>query len=222
MKKASDNSAVDSVAVEARLRERLRALGISAPDEAVRGSTAYLALLHRWNQRLNLTGFDLTNPTQDALDRLVIEPIAGARLVRGDDRVTLDIGTGGGSPAIPLKLACPWLRAVWFESRTRKAAFLREAVRVLGLTGVEVVTGRFGDTGVRLPASGSVDVVTLRAVRVDLALVGEIRRCAGRGARLILFSGIQHKSAIDLPSSEVVSLWFLGPEVTVTGLSEAG
>lgn len=121
--------------METRLRERLGVLAISASEEVLTGCAAYLRLLHRWNQRVNLTGFDLAKPTDEALDRLIAEPLAAARLIESGDRTALDIGTGSGSPAIPLKLACPWLLSVWYESRAKKSAFLREAVRVSGCEG---------------------------------------------------------------------------------------
>ena len=45
----------------------------------------------------------------------------------------IDIGSGGGSPAIPLKLAAPRIKLWMVESKTRKSAFLREAIRQLDL-----------------------------------------------------------------------------------------
>ena len=54
------------------------------------------------------------------------------------DALWFDIGSGGGSPAIPLKLARPTLPLPMVESKTRKAVFLREAVRALGLARREV------------------------------------------------------------------------------------
>ena len=45
----------------------------------------------------------------------------------------MDVGSGGGSPAIPLKLAVPRLSLTMVEAKARKSAFLREAIRHLGL-----------------------------------------------------------------------------------------
>ena len=55
----------------------------------------------------------------------------------------IDIGSGGGSPAIPLTLAAPRLHMRMVESKTRKAVFLREVIRTLGLGRAEVDTSRF-------------------------------------------------------------------------------
>ena len=53
-----------------------------------------------------------------------------------------DLGSGGGSPAIPLALALRAPRLLMVESRSRKAAFLREAARMLELS-ADVVAIRF-------------------------------------------------------------------------------
>ncbi len=55
----------------------------------------------------------------------------------------MDVGSGGGSPAIPLKLAVPRLRLTMVEAKARKSAFLREAVRHLGLEQRSVETARY-------------------------------------------------------------------------------
>lgn len=198
---------MDVKVVEARLRARMAAVGVTAADTTIAASAVYLALLHRWNQTVNLTGFDLEALADAALDRMVLEPVAAARFVRPADVVTVDIGTGGGSPAIPFMLAAPTLRAVWFEARARKAAFLREAVRVLGLRDVEVVTARFGESGCTRGLDGQVDVFTMRAVRPEGAVMNAIRTASAPDGRLVLFSVERHKASIDL--------WGGGPSVAI-------
>ncbi|MCC7042382.1 MAG: hypothetical protein IT183_00830, partial [Acidobacteria bacterium] len=69
-----------------RLVSRASAAGCAlSPDLADRLVT-YLGLLALWNRRINLTAFDLSVPSDEALDRLVIEPVAAAALVRAGDR----------------------------------------------------------------------------------------------------------------------------------------
>ena len=147
----------------ALILSRLTAAGVDASAEAIEGSAAYLALLARWNQRINLTAFDLDRPANDAIDRLVVEPLSAARFVHPDDQSAIDVGSGGGSPALPFKLAAPWLRMQLIEARTRKSAFLREAVRALGLANAYVETARFDDRWFATTFK-PVDVVTMRAV----------------------------------------------------------
>jgi len=78
----------------------------------------------------------------------------------GVDARVLDIGSGGGFPAIPLKIALPAIRLTMVERSVKKSEFLRGTIQELGLTDVEVVTGEF-------PAAAkgmTPDVITARAV----------------------------------------------------------
>src|SRR5205807_6648451 len=54
-------------------------------------------------------------------------------------RSLVDVGSGGGLPGLPLKLARPELRLTLVEANRKKAAFLTHATAILGLEGVEVV-----------------------------------------------------------------------------------
>ena len=126
----------------------------------------YFELLVRWNQKVNLTGFDLSAPTPAAIDRMFLEPVAASRFVPANSRAFLDVGSGGGSPAIPLALALGGIRCVMVESRTRKSVFLVEAARTLQLD-AQVLTMRYQDVA-RDPAHhGQYDAVSVRAVRMD-------------------------------------------------------
>src|SRR6185312_5103916 len=99
--------------------------------------------------------------------RLFIEPLAAARVIDDSWTPWVDVGSGGGSPAIPLKLVRPALNLTLVESKARKAAFLREVVRELGLTGASVETSRFEELASRPEAQASTGLLTLRAVRID-------------------------------------------------------
>ena len=112
--------------------------GLEVSDGAVRSLASYYDLLQRWNRTVNLTALD---DGEEALDRLVLEPVMASRWLPSSG-VLLDVGSGGGSPAIPLKICLPELRLVMVESKTRKAAFLCEATRHVGLEGVRVEARR--------------------------------------------------------------------------------
>ena len=147
-----------------RLAERA---GLTVSEAGAEQLASFIGLLAKWNTTLNLTGFPLDPPSEEAMNRLLIEPLAAAPLIPAEVRVVFDIGSGGGSPAIPLKLARPDIQFVLVESKARKGAFLREAVRHLELGGVEVVTGRFDEVASRPEFKGKADLVTVRAVRLD-------------------------------------------------------
>ena len=147
----------------------------------------YLALLTRWNAKINLTAFDLNDPRDEALDRLVVEPLVAAKSMAGDDRSVIDIGSGSGSPAIPFHLALPETILTMVESKTRKAVFLREAARHLGLRRVHVETSRFENLLTRPELHESFDVMTIRAVRVETATLLTLQALLKSGGELLWF-----------------------------------
>ena len=83
----------------------------------------YLELLWKWNRKINLTA--ILEPEM-AIDRLLLEPLAAAAHLPAGGMLA-DLGSGGGSPAIPLALALSPSKLLMVESRSRKASFLREA-----------------------------------------------------------------------------------------------
>lgn len=179
-----------------RVAARGEACGCQVPPELADRLVAYLELLAVWNRRLNLTSFDLSAPSDAAIDRLVIESLTAAPLVRSTDRRALDIGSGGGSPAVPLMLAVPAIEMVLVEVRAKKAAFLREVVRSLSLRAtVEVaLVEELAASGL----AGQVDLVSLRAVRADRGVWRAVDGLLGAGGRVLWFGGVGHLTDIDL------------------------
>ena len=167
-----------------RIARRAIRAGQEVDPVLLRALTAYLDMLMRWNRRINLTA--LTDD-DEGIDRLIVEPLAAARHLPAPDAAVTDIGSGGGSPAVPMKLAAPALRLRMVESRTRKAAFLREVVRRLGLDGTVVEAGRLEDLATRPELLGKSDVVTMRGVRVGGRLLGQIRRLVSPDGVMFLF-----------------------------------
>jgi 16S rRNA (guanine527-N7)-methyltransferase len=165
------------------ISERLKNAGIDAADSIVVQLARYLEVLALWNRRINLTAFDLDRPSDAAIDRLIVEPVVASHYIRAADTLVVDIGSGGGSPAIPLRIATPALHVVLVEVRKRKAAFLREVIRALELGNVSVETSRF-DAVWRPPhLVGALDLITMRAVRASpdvWAGIDALLRPAGR------------------------------------------
>src|SRR5450755_2883251 len=91
---------------------------------------SYLALLLRWNSRVNLTA---TRDEDGILKRHFVESIACAEALPSGIVTLLDFGSGGGLPGIPIALCRPEITVTLAESQGKKAAFLQEAVRVLGI-----------------------------------------------------------------------------------------
>jgi len=166
------------------MRRARRARVVVAPETAA-VLEEYFALLDRWNAKINLTALPLRPPTDETFDRLFVEPLAASRFLPNESDVWLDLGSGGGSPAIPLKAVRPKLKLTMVESKVRKAAFLREAVRTLKLHDAAVENSRIE----MLPAPfiASASVVTVRAVRVDSTLLTRAAELLAPEGRLVLF-----------------------------------
>lgn len=174
-----------------RIRSRAGAADIRPAGEVVDRLGVYLELLAFWNRRINLTAFDLSTISDDAIDRLVIEPLAAVPLVRPTDRYAVDIGTGGGSPAVPLMIAVPAISMALVEVRVRKGAFLREVVRTLELPATVEIC-RADEVALRQPAA--FDLVTFRAVRADRELWRVVALLLAGGGRVLWFGGFGHKT----------------------------
>ena len=123
-------------------------------DALVPGFEAYLALFLRWNARLNLSA---VRDEEGILLRHFVESIACARALPAGIATLLDFGSGPGLPGIPIALCRPEIAVTLAESQGKKAAFLQEAIRTLGLT-AKVHAGRAELLG------GPFDCVALRAV----------------------------------------------------------
>lgn len=149
--------------------------------------SAYFDLLQKWNRKVSLTSLPVDSGGDEALDRLLIEPVLAAKYFRGEDSLVLDIGSGGGSPAIPMRLAVPTITLRMVESKTRKAAFLREVVRTLELDRVAVDAVRFEELLVRPALHDAADVVTLRAVRADRKALSALQSFLKPTGLLFLF-----------------------------------
>jgi 16S rRNA (guanine527-N7)-methyltransferase len=170
-----------------RLNRRARRAHLTVSNELASSLFRYFALLAKWNTKMNLTALPLNPPSDETFDRLFVEPLAVAAQVRGGNGRWVDLGSGGGSPAIPLKLSSSEWSLTMVESKARKAAFLREAIRAIPVSNADVENVRFEDL-VRLEElTGAIDLVTVRAVRADRALAAAAALLLKPGGRLLMF-----------------------------------
>ena len=157
----------NSQAIGARLNERLALAGLDRLDPTLAaGFGDYCSLLQRWNARFNLTAI---RDEEGILTRHFVESIACARALPAGIAALLDFGSGAGFPGIPIALCRPEIAVTLAESQGKKAAFLQEAIRQLGIPAkiharrAELLTVAF-------------DCVTLRAVdRMELAVMAASR-----------------------------------------------
>lgn len=157
----------------ARLNQLLEAARFAPVDAETQARfEAYLSLFIRWNERLNLSAI---RDEEDILSRHFIESIAVARTLPQGLRTLLDFGSGAGLPGIPIALCRPEIAITLAESQSKKAAFLQEVARVLGI-GVTVHAQRAEVLGKVF------DCVTLRAVdKMPKAVAAAVPLVAPKG-----------------------------------------
>lgn len=167
---------------------------------------AYLEILLKWNARMNLTA---VREPEEIVRRHFAPCIFAAQQIAEPVRTLLDFGSGAGLPGIPMAICRPAIGVTLAESQNKKAAFLREAMRTLGLK-AEVWAGRVEE----MPAERVFDAVTLRAVdRMAQACRAAVERVAP-GGWLIIFTtrkteaaleeldGIRWEESLAIPGSE--------------------
>lgn len=169
-----------------RLLRRAGRTNVFLSDTLASQLTAYYELLIRWNRKINLTSIE--NP-DEAVDRLLLEPVIAARQIPAVPGRLMDIGSGGGSPAIPLALACPFLQLTMVEVKARKSAFLREAVRELALPRAVVEAARYEELLARPELHETSSVLSLRAVRVETRTLTSLQAFLAVGGLMLLFRG---------------------------------
>lgn len=119
---------------------------------------AYIHLLYRWANKLNLVSL---NEIDTLATRHIWRALAMLPHVQSiPNHTIIDIGSGSGLPAIPLKICLPDSQFYLVESRRKRANFLREVIRRLELKKIEVVNQRIEDWTDDVFG----DVVTARAV----------------------------------------------------------
>ena len=163
----------------------------------------YLALMLRWNAAYNLTA--IRDPremvTKHLLDSLAMAPFVGTTV--GVPNLA-DLGTGAGLPGIPLAIAHPDLRVTLVESNGKKARFMREALRTLGLSNAEVAESRIE----ALDRPGEFAAITARAL-ATLPLILQL------GGHLIAPGGVLLAMKGARPDEEIAAL---PPGWTVRGM----
>ncbi|MEZ2347656.1 16S rRNA (guanine(527)-N(7))-methyltransferase RsmG [Terriglobus sp. RCC_193] len=180
----------------------------SLPADTLEKLEIYLMLLLRWNQKTNLTA---VRDPELLVQRQIGESLFAGRLLNGTETL-LDFGSGAGFPGIPLKLLHPGLKVTLAESQGKKASFLREAVRTLGID-AEVWSNRVE----AMPEGSVFDIVALRAVDHTEAMlpVAETRvKPKGAMLRYLPLEGaeslpgwaLEYSLAVPL-SQGCVSLW---------------
>jgi 16S rRNA (guanine527-N7)-methyltransferase len=136
-----------------------KVFGIELTDDQADSCLVYLIELEKWNRKINLTSI---HGEQKIITKHFIDSFS---YIKGFDpcpgMTLLDMGSGAGFPALPIKIAFPIIAVTMVESIRKKATFLRHIIRMLKIVGAEVVDDRTD----ALPETyrSRYDVVTARA-----------------------------------------------------------
>ena len=177
-----------SPALRQRLDDGLATLGL---DRALATPLLdYLALLLRWNRTYNLTA--IRDPDEmvvrHLLDSLAMHPFV-------QPGALADLGTGPGLPGIPLAIVRPDLQVTLVESNGKKARFLREAVRTLGLGNARVVEARIE----AVDEPGAYAQITARALDTLAGILEVGGHLLAPHGRLLAMKGV-------VPADEIAAL----------------
>jgi 16S rRNA (guanine527-N7)-methyltransferase len=192
------------------VRGLARDWGFRCGDEQVTALAAYAVALLRWSARINLTA-------ARTIDVLVAEHFPDAFALAGrlaEPARAIDVGSGGGLPAIPLALLRPELTVELCEPIAKKAAFLRTAVRELGLTSrasVRAVRGEVVAQGIAGGQSPAFDVAMSRATLAPAKWLALGTRLVRPGGRVFVLAAANVLT--DLPDREV---YFEGRRALIT------
>jgi len=145
----------------------LSRLGVHLSPEVESRLIIYIEELERWNRRMNLTSLS----GRVLARRLVAEPCWIGQQLQMSGTV-LDLGSGNGSPGIPLYLGCKLERANLVEARLKRAAFLRHVASRLRDENIVVLRSRLED----MTTGPSSDWITLQGVKPVASLILALRR----------------------------------------------
>jgi 16S rRNA (guanine527-N7)-methyltransferase len=164
--------------------------GVGLDSVTITALTVYYQKLTEWNARLHLVA---PCSADEFATRHVLECLTALAHI-SEGAGVVDVGSGGGLPILPCLIARSDITATLVESSAKKAIFLKETIRELGLGDrAKVINSRF-ETLERLSA----DYLTSRALENFTQILPRLEKWAGRIGTLLLFGGETLKNALEL------------------------
>lgn len=166
------------------LRELIAHHGIRESSDEARRLLAYLALLEKWNAGINLTA----STEWSSLVKLFEEAMWASSLYPQASVTHIDIGSGAGFPAVPMRILRPAMRLLLVESRAKRAVFLETVAKELCLDNTEVVCLR-AEEYLRSRPLPQFDIVSWKGLRLRSEALDGLLAASKPETRLWLFHG---------------------------------
>lgn len=160
--------------------------------------------LLRWNRTHNLTAI---TAIAEVREKHLVDSLTLLPLLEGAERL-LDLGSGAGFPALPLKIVRPALEVVSVDAVGKKIAFQRHVARQLALTGFTAVHGRAEDLPANPLCQPGFDVITARALGSLPFLARLAAPCLAPGGRLIAMKGAEGEGELAAAAAELAGLGY--------------
>jgi 16S rRNA (guanine527-N7)-methyltransferase len=178
------------------IRTALREFQIAVDDSQVLQIQHYTNILRTWNEKINLTA--IRDPLE-ILNRHFCECMYAASTVPVGEGRLADVGSGAGFPGLPLKIIRPELDVILIESNIKKATFLAEVIRDLGLADARVLVSRYEELGEEV---APLDFVCSRALGEFAPFLEWAHSEKVTAKQVILWVG-----ARDLPEIQKIRTW---------------
>lgn len=185
----------DKTVCQAQCVQGLKAMSLNASMTQVSQSVDYLELLHKWNQRLNLTA--IRNP-KDMVSRHLLDSLSVMPYLNGE-RI-IDVGTGAGLPGIPLAIMNPNLKFFLLDSNHKKQVFVLQVAKSLLLKNVACV---HSEVKAYQPTEKFSTIVTRAFAPLSTMLALTAHLLADNGRFLAMLGKIEQNSLTLPPGFEI-------------------
>jgi len=164
------------------LQAEFRDLQVDVSSFALQQLARYASEIEHWNKAVNLTALR----GRALVRRLIVEPVWVGQHMQMKGSMS-DVGSGNGSPGLPLHITRDFASTHLIEPRARRAAFLRHTIVKLGLTGVGVDRCRVEEMPKKAVSS---DWITLQAIDPTPELTRNLRRIANETTRVVWITSV--------------------------------
>ena len=199
------------------LRSEAEKIGIVLNDEALNRFDRYAEILVEWNEKMNLTA--ITEPKEIVIRHFIDSLTALNALEIPQGASLIDVGTGAGFPALPLKIARPDLKVTLLDSLNKRITFLNAAADAIGVQ-VRAIHGRAEESGRMPQLREKFDVATARAVALLPVISEYCIPFVKVGGAFLAMKGPDRGEEIDSARKAVATLGAKIESVTETSLPD--